>query len=277
MITGLQFGDYTIPQGRIIKVEGLDSPPYRASYSDIAGVRGSNYNRSLSDKRAITIEWLILESSMTEFLDERAEVFSEFNAEASDSTGTLLVEVNDTTTYAINCAVASIELGTRAAPATYTYARAQLIAYDPVIYTQNYTTFSNIDPPGGGGAEFPLIFPITFTTSESGQVTATNAGTLYTYPLVTLNGDLTNPLIANSTTGDYFQLNYTIPSGSQVVIDFKNRTVMLDGVTNLITSIVAGSTWWVIEPGDNIISLQTASTGDTGNMTLTYREAYHYV
>lgn len=278
MITQLQFGDYVIPQSRIVKIDGLgQSPPYRVSESERAGVRGSRYNRSLSDKRAITIEWLVLESSLADFLTERADIFDSFNAESEDDTQTLLVEVNDTTTYALECAVESIQLGLRAAPASWTYAQAQLVAYDPVVYSQNYTTFSNVDPPGGGGATFELTFPITFETSESGQITATNNGTVYTYPLVTLTGDLTNPLIANSTTGEFFQLNYTIPSGSSVVVDFENRTVMLNGTTNLITSIVSGSDWWTLQPGANTISLQTGNTGDTGSMTLTYRDAYHYL
>lgn len=272
MITEISFNGYTIPHGRIRKVEGLDTPPYRVSDSSLAGRSGSVFNRNLADKRAIVIEWLLYETTMDTYLDERSDIFDAFDPE--DGEQELVIEINDDDSVLLNCVVADVKLPARAAPTTHAYAQAQLVAYDPTIYSEDIHTQSGILAPTGGGATFPLVFPITFETSTSGEATIYNLGNIDASPTLTLSGLLTNPLIRNETTGETFQLTYSTGVNDEVVIDMAARTATLNGVTSLLTSIAEGSTWWSLQPGANTISIATSSTSDTGELEIIWQDAW---
>jgi hypothetical protein len=89
---------------------------------------------------------------------------------------------------------------------------------------------------------------------------ATNNGDNSAYPTIKVNGAQTNPVLENVTTGEKITLEYTLPSGKYLLIDFKNHTIKLDGVTNVYTALVFGSsTWWALEPGVTKLNLPQGS------------------
>lgn len=290
-VTQMTYNGYTIAQNRIQIVDGVDSPPYRVSESLLAGVRGAQYNQSLADKRAVVFEWLVYKPDLSSFLTERAAIFSAFNQENNDVARPLGITINGTTTYNINCVVDSIDIKSigiggvhssqatslHAAPYSTGWAQAKLIAYDPVVYSALTHSFSNIVVPGGGGATFALVFPITFTTQNTGTATVTNSGNLYDAPVLTLTNDLTNPVITNVTTGQSFQLTATTLVGDSVVIDMGARTVVKNGSSSMLTSITAGSSWWTLSPGANIIRINTANTGDGGTLQVSWNDVYNAI
>ena len=66
-----------------------------------------------------------------------------------------------------------------------------------------------------------------------------------------------NPKIYNEDTGEYFILNVEMLEGDEIVINTnkgeKGVKMTVNGVTtNIINDIESGSTWFEIEPGDNI-------------------------
>lgn len=272
MITGITYNGYEIPHGRIRRIEGLDTPPYRVSDSVLAGRSGSRFNNNLADKRAIIVEFLLYKTSMDSYLDERAEIFDAFDPE--DGENELVIEIDDDETISLNCVVSDVNLPARAAEMTYANVQVQLIAYDPTIYSEDIHSQSGILAPTGGGATFPLIFPITFATSTTGEATIYNLGNINACPTLTLTGLLTNPLIRNETTGETFQLTYSMGVNDSVVIDMYNRTATLNGATSLLTHIAEGSSWWCLEPGANTIALTTSSTSDTGTLEITWQDTW---
>ena len=77
-------------------------------------------------------------------------------------------------------------------------------------------------------------------------------------------GPLTNPTIYNVETNEYFKLTLTMVKGDEVYINTKKKqkTVQLtsNGVTtNIIGQLVSGSTWFTLNPGDNLFMI-TADT-----------------
>ena len=272
MITGITVNGYEIPRNRIQTVDGLDSPPYRVSASLLAGMDGAQYNRSYADKRSIALGWLILEADMSSFLDHRNEVFNAFNPAEGEIE--LEIEINYDTTYKITCVVDDIKLGLRAADNTWAPALARLTAYDPIIKSSVTHANSGIAVPGGGGATFPLTFPIVFQTQNTGTVFVNNDGNVAAYPILTLTGLLTNPVIRNVDTGEYFQLTYTSQVGDSIVIDMRERTVTLNGATSLITRVAAGSSWWTLQPGSTQVAINTGASSDTGTMEIAWNDAW---
>lgn len=113
--------------------------------------------------------------------------------------------------------------------------------------------------------EVPLIAPDprklanTATTITPGG-TATNTGNFKASPVLTVTGAAAGPIvIANSTAGRTVTVTTAIPGGQQLVIDFKARAVLLNGVNryDLVTGIPQ---WFDIAPGNNTITYSGGGT-----------------
>lgn len=73
-------------------------------------------------------------------------------------------------------------------------------------------------------------------------------------------GSLSNPIIYNTETNEYFKLNVTMAEGDMIYINTqkKQKTVQLTSggvTTNIIGKLASGSTWLVLSPGDNLIDV----------------------
>lgn len=119
------------------------------------------------------------------------------------------------------------------------------------------------------GGSSRRILPGTTTDSVS------NKGSSATPPSITLTGPMVDPTVTNFTAGQSVKLNYTIAAGAYVVLDFANKTAILNGTTPIYDKVdFPTSTWWQIQPGDN--NLRLAATGTTGatSMTVEWRDAW---
>lgn len=77
-------------------------------------------------------------------------------------------------------------------------------------------------------------------------------------------GPLSNPAIYNVDTNEYFKLTLSMVQGDEVYINTKKKqkTVQLTHngeTTNIIGQLVSGSTWFTLNPGDNLFT----TTADT--------------
>lgn len=150
---------------------------------------------------------------------------------------------------------------------------------DPRVYTVASTTSISL-ASGGGGLGFPVgPFPVTFGQASSTATTVKNSGNTETRPLVIFNGPVTNPWIANNTTGAslYFtnpgQGGYTVAAGDQLVVDLAAPHRILyysGGVTSGVAPsavrdwLNGNSTWWTLIPGSNQIQYGSQDTALTG-------------
>lgn len=94
----------------------------------------------------------------------------------------------------------------------------------------------------------------------------TNSGDVETGVEIYLRckGPLTNPTIYNVETNEYFKLNLSMLKGDEIYINTKQKqkTVQLtrNGITtNIIGQLASGSTWFTLNPGDNLF-MTTAQT-----------------
>jgi hypothetical protein len=151
------------------------------------------------------------------------------------------------------------------------HARVQLAfrTPDPYLYTDMHTAEVRASSTPGVGRTYPLIPPRTYPTSNSfpGLVTIDNQGIAITWPTVRVIGPLTNSAfsITNQTTGQTFSLSaMTIPAGTYLEIDMRERTVRLNGDPNLsrFSSVNFTTSQWVgLIPGANDVRFQPV-TGD---------------
>jgi hypothetical protein len=90
--------------------------------------------------------------------------------------------------------------------------------YDPTGISVTYGVDS-----GTVGFIFPISFPVEFGSSTVNQTrTITYNGTFEEYPIVIIQGPITNPVITNITTGDKLDFTgTTINSGTTYTIDLR--------------------------------------------------------
>ena len=130
---------------------------------------------------------------------------------------------------------------------------------DPLIYPcANFTS------------EFPTVIEKTLTVN--GDTTVLRQGDCDAYPVITLTGEFTNPII---TIGNYaFGLGLTTDNTSIIRIDMKNRTVKASDGTSLAEYRLIDSRWLYLGQGANTINVETENDNDTGTAKLTYSAGY---
>lgn len=113
---------------------------------------------------------------------------------------------------------------------------------------------------------------IVWNVGEDSPV-ATNSGNSITYPVITIAGAVTNPVFTNLESGRVLSLNITTNSGDTIVLDFLNRTAVLNGTTNIYPNIVLDD-FWPLVVGDNEISYTSGSGDDSAVVTMTWKNSY---
>lgn len=129
----------------------------------------------------------------------------------------------------------------------------------------------------GDAVTFFPFFPLVLSSSEVfGGVTINNTGDVETWPVITITGPGTDPIVRNSTTGEMLGVDYTLGAGEVLTIDTRpgRKTVTLDDGTNLFPYLTAGSSLWPLERGSNAVQIEmSGSTGDSA-VAISYRRRW---
>ena len=152
---------------------------------------------------------------------------------------------------------------------------------DPTIYGSTLKTASTAagDPTetAGSGA-FPFTFPINFGAQYyTVSATARNVGTVPTYPVsVDVYGPVTDPIVSNAATGESIKVICTLSSSAdhlQIQYGKDYLSVTVNGVNNQ-QNVGSGSTYFKIQPGDNVISLTGSSISSGAYATVAFYDGY---
>lgn len=150
----------------------------------------------------------------------------------------------------------------------------QLHAVDPHIYdnTANSDTTSLVATTAG------LTFDATFDLSfggvpTEGTMTATNDGTSHTHPVFTIDGPCDTPKVTNETTNEVLQFDIVLGNSDQLVVDEKNRTVVLNGQASRYYTLTSDSAWFTLATGTTQIRY-TAATFSSSTITVDWRSSW---
>lgn len=150
------------------------------------------------------------------------------------------------------------------------------VAEDPLIYSQALNSVVLNPAAGVGGFTSPLRSLLTSSATAAGAITATNAGRSATWPVFTLAGPITNPVITGPT-GAKLAFIYTLATGETLVIDTnpRRRSILLNGTGNRYGALDwTQSTWFALAPGANVINLGAAVFSAGASLTITWRDAW---
>lgn len=152
---------------------------------------------------------------------------------------------------------------------------------DPTIYGSELKTASTAQSnptTSTGAAVYSFTYPVVFGSSLfTVSADANNIGTVSSYPqVINVFGPVTNPRITNSASGEFIEVDVTLSSGSDQLIiqyDKDSLTVTLNGV-NVQQHVTTDSTYWKIQPDDNIITLSGSSVGTGAYASVNFYDSW---
>lgn len=255
----------------IHRMTGFGLPLIRTSSDPRSGADGRITWNQLYDGRRLILEGHINLDDYGDIRDARNALYSAFTIKNGETPMT--INTTDGETYVIDYKTTNIDQGTAVAgQITHLDFRIEVTSDDHRFFANSITS-TNIDPPVGGGTGFPATFPVVFSSGSGGSATITNNGSAMAEIDVYFYGEITNPRLTNSTTGESFQLVQSISSGSYVRIYNENNNfyVLQGGVTNRYSNFTGD--FWRLVPGSNSITFNCSSF-DGGYVLIKFRDSY---
>jgi phage-related protein len=262
--------------GYVIKqtIQGLEMPPIRLASYDKIGEWGAFISNQLYGGRLITLEGYVYSPDITTYNVNRRALQSilQINKDSNSIPLSHLLKFTtmDNLSLQVECYLKNLTMEMTG----LNNADFAIDLYAPDFGLEQQTaTIQTMSTSQGGGVIIPVILPAIFAPATGGSIVATNNGDVPAYPIITLNGPLTNPILQSDTLLRFLDLNYSITTGQTIVIDMKNRTIMA-GNTPILSALVAGSNWFWLNPGANTLRLLTSNSSDTGNAQIVFRDTY---
>lgn len=258
-------------------IEGLDAPEYRTGQYDKPGEDGSIISSQFYSGRVVTLPGIVKGNGAAAYEANRKLLSSALTIKR-DSNGRPIpkrcqFETLSGVTYFFDAYVARKPMFSQV-NVSFSKFLINLVVPKASIFATGIVTSGAITRPSGGGFILPVILPITSSSSTGGSATLTNNGDNVSLPTLTLTGPLTNPYIRNATINKSMQLTYTIGTGDYITIDMEEKTILLNGSSSVLSAKTDDSEWWGIDPGVNNIIFSSGSNSDTGNLQVSFYEAY---
>jgi hypothetical protein len=150
-----------------------------------------------------------------------------------------------------------------------------VLTEDPYIY--DYPSLSStvaVPTISTVGMSFNVAFPEDFGgPSLNYGATVYNGGTHTAYPRITIVGPVTNPVLTDSYSGITMALNISLSAGDQLVIDCRQKSIVLNGTASRRTSM-SGLNWISVPSGVSDTIFFTADSG-TGSCTVQLWNTYY--
>ncbi len=231
----------------------------RGAYQD-----GTTLQTVRLSPRTLMIRFLALAADRAGVEQKRRRIAAAFNPRYAP--GTLVWTQEDGTQYALRCVALSgspsFTPGRQAQGRVWQEVIVDLQAPDPCWFDAEATTL----PLAGltGGLAFPASFPASFAVQGSTMVVL-NAGDIAAPVRIQIPGPCLNPVVENLTTGEQIALTLEVDAGEMIVIDTTYgslfcRLQAANGTqTNAMRHLTPDSTFWQLQPGENIVTFSAPS------------------
>lgn len=138
-------------------------------------------------------------------------------------------------------------------------------------------------PPSTSGFYFPLVFPMSSAAVTERPGILTCGGDLPTWPVVRINGPVTNPAVELRTQGGarlwLLEFTYSLAEGQSIIVDPRPwaRTVLRENGGNVSGSRTRTTTPLesvTLPVGQSVILFRGTSASGTATCSVTYEPAY---
>jgi phage-related protein len=158
---------------------------------------------------------------------------------------------------------------------TYGYITSQVDFFcpDPNYYNNNLQT-SVMQISAALGRTYNKTFNKTYGGgSATVTTTISNIGWGTTYPIITISGPITNPVVGNSTSGNTLYFSGTYSALDVLEIDLYDQLITLNGAP--ARNLLISGTWFDAPPGNsNFFFTGTGTLAGTTQATVSWYSAY---
>jgi hypothetical protein len=125
---------------------------------------------------------------------------------------------------------------------------------------------------GTSGTKFPITYPVVYGASAAvGGGTVTNIGDLPAWPTIVIYGPINKPRVANQTTGEYIELDYSLGTSDSAILTYDQDSLsFVSGNLNIYGKMTAGSIPFRVKPGINNFALSGSSMGTGSYATVSF-------
>jgi hypothetical protein len=253
-------------------IQGLSIPPLRTTSGDLSGQDGGYVGAQLYGMRLITLTGWAEADNPTAMEQTRRDFQAALSAGGSFS---MTIVTDGGNRYLVTTYLSDFTMDISGNLLLGDW-KVDLIAPDPTIYDDTGDPLTaTISKASSGGLLFSSTSPVfgsnfLFTPGDP-NASVSNSGIVMAYPVITISGQTTSPVITNVTTNQTFELDgYTTSSDSVTVIDMHEHTVTLNG-GNAFGYVSQDSEFWGLVPDVNEISFTSGSGSDASTATLTWR------
>jgi hypothetical protein len=260
---------------QIQSVDGLEALPDIRTQDDNRGYNDGMFSgRDFLAGRKITLHLLVLagngNSAQTNFnlLQQALQ---------PQQTGTTPLQFQLSPSGGLQRINARVRTSKAAVDPEYTYgfikAQYDFFCPDPKYYddTQQSASLSVSNPLG---RTYNRVYNLVFGGGSTGTTTSViNNGWATTYPVITMNGPIRNPLFGNTTSGTYLQLTGSYSSSDILVVDLDQKLVTLNGTP--ARQLISSGNWFAAPPGTSQFYMSgSGTTAGVTSATITWRSAY---
>lgn len=257
-------------------ITGLELPEVRTSDGIRSGQNGGYMGAQFDGPRFITLNGRIFSSSIEDAKTKRRAIQEALPLHPES----ILVQIQDDDGRSYELTAYYVDFKMPIEDSSYRHAfKIDLKAPDPIIYdvSAGSALSSNVQKAIPGGFQFTDTTPQfdSFYFSDAQAISViNNSSPNIAYPVITITGKITNPVLTNKNTGESFSLEgYAVDSSAVTVIDMANHTVTLNG-GNAFGYVPLDAQWWGLEPGDNTIDFTSGSGSDVTSGVMTWRPGY---
>lgn len=254
---------------------GRGVPPVRPLVTTLPNRAGAVYSGALHNVRRISLPFEIFGQSASDGSDVRASVRAWAKSLA---TLTAPGKLRCTTELGDEREIVAWYVGGLELVETISHYQPATLEFDcPDPYWAD--TSDTVSSVNGGSAPTALFFPIlpwTLASSEiAAEVVISNTGDLEAWPVISITGPATGPVLRNVTTGQALTLNLTVGAGEVVTLDARPgaRTVKRQDGTNLYTYL-SSRQWWPLAKGSNRIRLEATGTTPASVLSIRHRRRW---
>jgi hypothetical protein len=247
---GLASSYYTLKEA-----DGFGSGGVEVAKWDRPGFHGIKTPRAFWRERIMRITIGIRGATSSEYEQKRRDLIEAFDFPRN---GLTWLKFTTTGGLALQTQVqlnSEIQTTFKQGEVTIGEARIELVAEDPILYSQTLKTQDILFSAGSG--------------------VVANSGTAPVFPTIRIHGNVLNPSVTNSTLGRQVSLTgITIAAGNYYDLDMLEETVEDPTGSNKYNYVRNDDFFW-LNKGNNTISLG-GTPGGSGyrKVTLTYRDGY---
>jgi hypothetical protein len=249
-------------------------PPMTTTVLNVPLTDGDVPRFTLAGPRPLSVHTLIKGSNGTDFEQVRTVLQNGMNPKLG--TGVFRCTRQDGTRRDINCKYVDGFIGDESWGVTSSVHQELLlgfVAHDPYFYDTLATilTFT-----ATAATNFFPITPLRLSSTSIGSgFSIFNSGDVEAFPVFTIQGPGTNPLLTNTTTGKALSATITLGAGQVLTIDTGAKTVVREDGSNQFGTLGLSSVLWSLAVGQNALTLAMGGAGAGSQITVAYKQRWN--